>query len=93
MDRKDKGGRVMRLTDSKKEIPSLTGENSQYWREVYFKLKSEDYTGKKVINKNSGAEGIIIRVNENGSIQVLEKVSPRVVCTHDSWSTLEIIDD
>lgn len=57
----------------------------------------EDYNnifvGKRVINKRSGKIGVILRITESDSIQVLEKITPCVICTHDNWSTLELIDD
>lgn len=50
------------------------------------------YTGTKVVNTNSGVTGVILRIFENGSIQVIEKITPYVICTHDSWKTLKIIE-
>ena len=91
----------MKLTDTNKEVPSLTKDNEKYWKEVYFKLKAyEEYTGKKVLNKNSGTTGIVLRITESGSIQVVEKIIPGavagtvglVICTHDNWNTLDILD-
>lgn len=49
-------------------------------------------TGLKVRNKNSGKMGVVLRVTESGSVQVLEKIEPYVICTHDNWNTLEIIE-
>ena len=49
--------------------------------------------GYRVKNLRSGKIGIVINIFNNGSIAVLEKVSPLVVNTHDSISTLKIIDD
>lgn len=84
----------MRLTDCNKEIPELTQNKQQYWASVYFSLKNyEQYTGREVINKNSGVKGVILRITEGGSIQVLEKVSPYVICTHDNWNTLTLVDE
>jgi hypothetical protein len=83
----------MTKTDNNKEIPSLTKENEKYWSDVYFTLKNyEQFTGKEVINKNSGVKGVILRITDSGSIQVLEKISPYVICTHDSWETLEMVE-
>ena len=47
----------------------------------------------RVKNLRSGKIGIVINIFNNGSIAVLEKVSPLVINTHDSISTLKIIDD
>lgn len=49
--------------------------------------------GYRVKNIKSGKIGIVINIFNNGSIAVLEKVSPLVINTHDSISTLKIIDD
>ena len=51
------------------------------------------YTGKKAVNIRSGKIGVILRVMDNGSIQVLESICPYVLCTHDNWKTLELIDN
>lgn len=34
-----------------------------------------------------------MRVNENGSIQVLEKIEPKVINTHNSFETLEFLEE
>ena len=49
--------------------------------------------GYRVKNLRSGKIGIVINIFNNGSIAVLEKVSPLVINTHDSISILKIIDD
>ncbi|EES51300.1 hypothetical protein NE172_03430 [Clostridium botulinum] len=49
--------------------------------------------GDKVKNINSGVIGIVIRIFESGSIGVLEKVAPVVICTHDSEKTLQVIEE
>ena len=48
--------------------------------------------GDKVENKNSKAIGIVIRKFKSGSIGVLEKVAPVVICTHDSEKTLRLVE-
>ena len=48
--------------------------------------------GDKVENKNSKAIGIVINKFKSGSIGVLEKVTPVVICTHDSEKTLRVIE-
>ncbi len=48
--------------------------------------------GDKVGNKNSKAIGIVINKFKNGSIGVLEKVTPVVICTHDSEKTLQLVE-
>lgn len=49
--------------------------------------------GMPVKNKRSGKIGIVLHKWENGSIAVLENISPRIINTHDNWDTLEIIND
>ena len=49
--------------------------------------------GYRVKNIRSGKIGIVINIFNNGSIAVLEKVSPLVINTHDSIYTLKIVDD
>lgn len=49
--------------------------------------------GMPVKNKRDGKIGIVLHKWESGSIAVLEKIYPRIINTHDSWDTLEIITD
>ena len=51
------------------------------------------YVGKQVRNLRDGKLGVILRITDSGSIQVLEKVAPVVINTHDNWSTLELVED
>ena len=55
----------------------------------------EEYknTGKLVKNTRDGKIGIVLREFETGQIQVLEKIQPLVINTHDSWKTLELLED
>lgn len=50
-------------------------------------------TGTCVINKNDNKQGIILRTFKSGSIQVLEKIEPKVINTHLNFKTLKILDD
>ena len=51
-------------------------------------------TGKLVKNKIDGKIGIVLREwEETGQIQVLERIQPKVINTHDSWKTLELIEE
>lgn len=70
------------------DLQEFTKATSLEWIEV----KEDDYIGVRVKNINSNKIGIILRINESGSIQVLEKIEPYVICTHDSWKTLEVMD-
>lgn len=49
--------------------------------------------GKLVKNKIDGTIGIVLREWETGQVQVLEKIQPKVINTHDSWKTLEILEE
>lgn len=58
-------------------------------------LKMEMYanTGETVVNKKSGKYGVVLREFPTGQIQVLEQIAPQVICTHDSWDTLERVEE
>lgn len=63
-----------------------------------YKQEKEMYknTGKIVRNKRDGKVGVVLREFETGQIQVLEKIGDKggkVINTHDSWKTLEVIED
>lgn len=49
--------------------------------------------GIPVKNKRDGRIGIVLHQWESGSVAVLESINPRVINTHDSWNTLEIVTD
>lgn len=55
--------------------------------------EEKKYVGLKVRNKISGKCGIVLHINSSGSIAVLESIEPKVVNTHDSWKTLEVIQN
>lgn len=58
------------------------------------KLKEErQIVGMPVRNKRDGRIGIVLHQWESGSVAVLENINPRVINTHDSWNTLEIVTD
>ena len=50
-------------------------------------------TGKRVKNRRSGKIGIIINITETGQIAVLERIEPTVINTHDSFKTLEFVEE
>lgn len=57
-------------------------------------LKEErQIVGIPVRNKRDGKIGIVLHQWESGSVAVLESINPRVINTHDSWNTLEIVTD
>lgn len=49
--------------------------------------------GMPVKNKRDGRIGIVLHQWKSGSVAVLESINPRVINTHDSWNTLEIVTD
>lgn len=72
------------------EHQKLNGE----LREKVKELEEErQLVGMLVKNKRDGRIGIVLHQWENGSVAVLESINPRVINTHDSWNTLEIITD
>ena len=46
-----------------------------------------------VKNKRDGRIGVVLHQWESGSVAVLENITPRIINTHDNWSTLEILTD
>lgn len=70
----------------KEHIEKLQKENEE--------LKEErQIVGIPVKNKRDGRIGIVLHQWESGSVAVLESINPRVINTHDSWNTLEIVTD
>lgn len=55
--------------------------------------KERQIVGIPVRNKRDGRIGIVLHQWESGSVAVLESIKPRVINTHDSWNTLEIVTD
>lgn len=49
--------------------------------------------GMPVKNKRDGRIGVVLHQWESGSVAVLENINPRIINTHDNWSTLEILTD
>jgi hypothetical protein len=77
-------------------FPGVKRNLSMYAENV---LEKESYyfscyhmTGRKVMNKNSGRNGVILKIFPSGSVQVLESIDPYVICTHDNFNTLQLID-
>lgn len=90
----------------KKSAMACVVENQQYYiikkaiehyKEYIEKLQKENeelkIAGIPVRNKRNGKIGIVLRQWKSGSIAVLESINPRVINTHDSWNTLEIVTD
>lgn len=76
---KEKGEWIEDCNNLKKKVKELEEERQ--------------LVGMPVKNKRSGKIGIVLHQWESGSIAVLENISPRIINTHDSWNTLEIIND
>ena len=50
-------------------------------------------TGVLVKNNNDGKIGVVLRENKStGQVQVLEKIQPKVITTHDSMDSLQVLD-
>lgn len=50
-------------------------------------------TGVLVKNNNDGKIGIVLRENRSTEqVQVLERIQPKVINTHNNWNTLSIVD-
>ena len=72
-----------------KELPAL-----EHLIKAYKKLEEErQIVGMPVRNKRDGRIGIVLHQWKSGSVAVLESINPRVINTHDSWNTLEIVTD
>lgn len=70
------------------------GEKIERLIKAYKELEKErQIVGMLVKNKRDGKIGVVLHQWESGSIAVLENISPRVINTHDSWNTLEIVTD
>lgn len=67
-------------------IEKLQKENEKF-------KKERQIVGMPVRNKRDGRIGIVLHQWESGSVSVLESINPRVINTHDSWNTLEIVTD
>lgn len=69
------------------------GRIDELKQELLQEKEKNKNTGKLVKNKIDEKIGIVLREWETGQIQVLEKIQPKVINTHDSWKTLEVIED
>lgn len=79
----------------------ILNKQIEHYKEYIEKLQKENEKLKKerqivgipVRNKRDGRIGIVLHQWESGSVAVLESINPRVINTHDSWNTLEIVTD
>lgn len=66
----------------------------EHLMKAYKELEEErQIVGMPVRNKRDGRIGIVLHQWKSGSVAVLESINPRVINTHDSWNTLEIVTD
>ena len=84
------GGRTNYI---KLALKTLLAEREADKKKIKELEKERQIVGMPVRNKRDGKIGIVLHQWENGSIAVLENISPRVINTHDSFDTLEIITD
>lgn len=75
------------------EFEKVYEDNLTLANELEQEKEKNKNTGKLVENKIDGTIGIVLREWETDQIQVLEKIQPKVINTHDSWKTLEVIED
>lgn len=77
-----------------KEIEESHRKENGKLRERVKELEEErQIVGMPVRNKRDGRIGIVLHQWKSGSVAVLESINPRVINTHDSWNTLEIVTD
>ena len=74
-------------------IENILAEREQKDKRIKELEEERQLVGIPVRNKRDGNIGIVLHQWENGSIAVLERINPRIINTHDSWNTLEIITD
>ena len=68
-------------------------ENGELRKRVTELEEERQIVGMPVRNKRDGRIGIVLHQWKSGSVAVLESINPRVINTHDSWNTLEIVTD
>lgn len=83
------------VTDLYGHITTLVKkEDLEHLIKAYKELEEErQIVGMPVRNKRDGRIGIVLHQWKSGSVAVLESINPRVINTHDSWNTLEIVTD
>ena len=87
------GGWEMVDLEIPKAMANILSEREQDKARIKELEEERQLVGMPVKNKRSGKIGIVLHQWESGSIAVLENISPRIINTHDSWNTLEIIND
>ena len=85
--------RVELEKEKQKTSETLRKQLELYQNKLYEEKEKNKNTGKLVKNKIDGTIGIVLREWKTGQVQVLEKIQPKVINTHDSWKTLEILEE
>ena len=76
-----------------KAIEHLLSEREQKDKKIKELEEERQLVGMPVKNKRDGRIGVVLHQWESGSVAVLENINPRIINTHDNWSTLEILTD
>lgn len=79
--------------DLKRAIENLLSDYKRVLKENEELKEERQIVGIPVKNKKDGRIGIVLHQWESGSVAVLESINPRVINTHDSWNTLQIVTD
>ena len=76
-----------------KAMKNIIAEREQDKKRIQELEEERQIVGMPVKNKRDGRIGIVLHQWKSGNIAVLENINPRVINTHESWNTLEIITD
>ena len=76
-----------------KTIENILAEREADKKRIKELEEERQLVGMPVKNKRDGSIGVVLHQWNSGSIAVLENINPRVINTHESWNTLEIITD
>lgn len=79
--------------DIQQAIEHILSDYKRVLKENEELKEKRQIVGIPVKNKRDGRIGIVLHQWESGSVAVLESINPRVINTHDSWNTLEIVTD
>ncbi len=74
-------------------IEHILSEREQDKKRIKELEEERQLVGMPVKNKRDGRIGVVLHQWESGSVAVLENINPRIINTHDNWSTLEILTD
>lgn len=87
------GDRIKTNFKLEKAIEHILSDYKRVLKENEELKEKRQIVGIPVKNKRDGRIGIVLHQWESGSVAVLESINPRVINTHDSWNTLEIVTD